>query len=191
MLWSMARGISAHFPCVVAAWLCLPALAGPCLAIAALPDPRPAASPFASFRLGDAAVEFDRGGGFVLRRGGQVLVAGAELVVALPGWTDSAGQSGARPAVGWPRRGAGRAEWRADLWEPGTGVRWRLAQSVRQESGTLRFRYEAVPAADTSCGEVSLFLDLPLATWSGRPGALWPTAPFTFPPDRPGRPASA
>jgi hypothetical protein len=156
------------------------------VAYAAPATPR-APVPFASFRPGRAVVEFDRKGGLVLKRGGEVLVSGADLVIARPGWAGTASQSGARAVKGWPRRGRGSVEWRSEASEPGNKVRWRITETVREESGALRFRYEAVPDADTECSEASLFLDLPLAAWSGKPGVLWPTAGFTFPPQRPAR----
>jgi len=151
----------------------------------AFPAAAKSPAPFASFRLGDATAEFDRKGGFVMKRGSEVLVSGADLVVAQPGWRGTAAQSGARAVEGWPRRERGGAAWKCEAAEPGTKVRWRITETVREASGALSFRYEAVPDADTECAEVSLFIDLPLATWSGKGGVLWPTAGFTFPPEKP------
>ena len=161
--------------------------AGMLVATAAFPAPAKPAPPFATFRLGNAVAGFDRKGGFVLRRGPEVLVSGANLVIAQPEWRSAVDQSGARTVKGRPRRGRGNASWKFEGVEPGTKARWRISQTVREESGALRFRYEAVPDADTECAEVSLFLDLPFAAWSGKGGALWPTAGFTFPAEKPGR----
>jgi hypothetical protein len=68
----------------------------------AFPAAAKSPAPFASFRLGDATAEFDRKGGFVMKRGSEVLVSGADLVVAQPGWRGTSAQSGARAVEGWP-----------------------------------------------------------------------------------------
>ena len=140
---------------------------------------------FATVEVGDASVAMRRDGRFALTCRGEVLVSDAHLVVAAPGWKSASSQAGCRIVPGYPRKDGQALVCRGEIIEQESGVTWRFEQRVEPAAGTIRFACQMEPLADTTVGEVCLFLTLPLERWRGRKVALWPRVEGTFPEKQP------
>jgi len=147
----------------------------------------PTDKPFAVFKAGGAVIECSREGSFILRRGGETLITGAQVIVACPEWKEAVGQLKGKPLPGYPKKTGDGIVFKFSLTEPSKKVEWLLEQTVSQDGDGVRFRYEVAPVADTECAEVSLFIDLPFKIWRGRRGQLWPQGSFVFPVSQPPR----
>ena len=143
------------------------------------------AETFATVEAGDASVAMRRDGRFALSCRGEVLVSDAHLVVAAPGWKGASNQAGCRVAQGYPRKDGQALVCRGEIVEQKSGVAWRFEQRVEPAGDTLRFACQIEPLADTTVGEVCLFLTLPLERWRGRKVVLWPRVEGTFPEKQP------
>jgi hypothetical protein len=135
--------------------------------------------------LGDCRLDLRPDGGFSLRRGERVLIRNARLTVAGENWRGSVNQGSLNATAGFPRRDGEAYAWRGTVVEPVAGVTWTLEQLVEPTAGGARLLYTATPERDSAISEVCVFLDLPVAEWSGKPLLLWPSEEGTFPAQRP------
>lgn len=135
-----------------------------------------------------SGARFDVGpdGSISASRGGSVLIRGTRLVLAGEGWKGSAHQGAMRAAAGFPRREGAAHVFRGTLVEPVAGVAWAIEQRVEPVEGGVRVEYAATPERDCAIGEICVFLDLPVAEWSGKPLVLWPSEAGAFPEKPPG-----
>ena len=130
-----------------------------------------------------SVMEFAPDGVWSVTRGGQKLIAGARLVVAGVGWKGSATQAG-RAATDASRSGPLAYAFRGRIVEPVSKVHWHFTQRAEPIEGGYRFVYTLEPQADTQLAEASLFIDLPLAAWRGKP-LLFGHKKALFPEQRP------
>ena len=149
--------------------------------------PTEALAELARIPLNDYQLVVRRDGGLTLSHGERVLVRGSRLVLAGEGWRGSVSQANATAAEGFPRRTGMVCEFRGSMAEPVAGVSWSYRQRVEPVEDGVRVEYVVSPTADCRLSEACLFLDLPVASWSGRPLLLWPSAEGVFPAERPAR----
>jgi hypothetical protein len=136
--------------------------------------------------LGDCRLDLRTDGGFSLRRGERVLIRNARLTVAGENWRGSADQSSMKAAEGFPRREGAAYVCRGTVVEPVARVTWAIEQRLEPVAGGgVRLVYSATPERDCAVSEVCVFLDLPVAEWSGKPILLWPSAEGVFPAQAP------
>ena len=139
------------------------------------------ASVLGTLAVGDCRLDLRPDGGFALQRGERVLIRKARLTVAGENWRGSVDQGALQPAAGFPRRDGTAYVWRGTVTEPVAGVVWTLDQRVEPSADGVRVLYTATPERDCTISEVCVFLDLPVAAWSGKPILLWPSEEGTFP----------
>jgi len=144
------------------------------------------AAPFAAFAVGDAKLVLETSGNFRLVEGKRVLIGGASVVIAAPGWQYSLGMGRIKPTDGYPQRDGQAAVFRGTIPDPKAKVNWAFAMRVTPQGKSIRIEYELTPNKDAQISEAPVFLDLPLATWSDRTVVLFPSAMGQFPVEKPG-----
>ncbi|MBU4459414.1 MAG: DUF5060 domain-containing protein [Verrucomicrobia bacterium] len=173
---TMTRGAACILVTLVASWLTVacwgaepvPALSGPMV-------------------VAGVRIDVRSDGRFSVRRGDRVLVRDANLVLAGEGWRGTAGQSSMKAAEGYPRRDGAAHVFRGTVVEPVAGVTWTLDQRIEPVAGGVKVVYTATPERDCEISEACVFMDLPVAEWSGKPVVLWPSAEGVFPAQAPQR----
>ena len=146
-----------------------------------------AAPPAGVIAVRDARLTLRRDGRFALSRGGEPLIANAQLVVAGVGWKGSGSQGTCRVLQGYPRRDGEAFLFAGEIDETASRTTWRFTQRVEPAEEGFRFAYEAEPLKDTRAAEVALFIELPLERWRGKGVLLWHRREAVFPAKQPAR----
>lgn len=127
--------------------------------------------------LGTGEARFQDTGCWQLVVGGQAVVRKAHLMIAAPGWRSAVDQYQLKVDAA----AAGKAHFVGSMADAKTGVAWKLNQLAAVDDGVLRVTYELSPDRATEVSEISLFLDLPVEQWKGKPLSLWPGRDGQFP----------
>lgn len=143
------------------------------------------AAPFAVLPVGEAEFRMEATGDFQLVQGETVLISAARVTIAAPGWQHSVGLSRLQPAEGYPVRDGDTVTLKGTIPDEKAGVNWAYLQRVTRLPAAVRVEYELTPDRDAGISEAPVFLDLPLATWTGRTIMLLPSALGQFPPQKP------
>jgi hypothetical protein len=144
------------------------------------------AAPFATFPVGSSRLSVEASGDFRLVDGDRVLIDGASVVIAAPGWQRSVGLRQLVPDKGYPCQQNGDFLLKGTIPDAKSNVDWAFAMRVTPQGKSVRVVYELTPNRDAQISEAPVFLDLPLATWSEQTVILFPAAMGTFPKEKPG-----
>lgn len=137
--------------------------------------------PLACVPIGDSTMSIDPLGAFSLACGERALIAGTRVVIAAPGWRSTVSQSSLEPAEGYPRLEEGTYVFRGTLTDKTTECVWKFEARITPGEDTAKVSYTVTPSIDTVIAEASLFVDLPVSTWSGREVLLVPSNRAFFP----------
>lgn len=143
------------------------------------------AAPFAVMPLGKTTLEIDSSGSFRLTQGDQVLIDGASVAIAAPGWQRSVGLGQLQLAPDYPKRNGNTVVFKGSIPDEKAGVTWAFQLRLTAQAESFQVEYGLTPDQDASISEAPVFLDLPLATWSGRSVLLYPSALGQFPVQKP------
>lgn len=143
------------------------------------------ADPIALLPIGKAKLEISETGSFRIFSDNRVLIDGASVVIAAPGWQRSVGLGQFQLAPGYPKRSGNTVVFKGIIPDAKAGVTWSFQMRAIAQEQAARIEYELTPDHDAEISEAPVFLDLPLATWSGRTVMLLPSALGQFPVDKP------